>query len=114
VTRNPPCVRDHRVATKEGHLTRRVSRWRLGPPLRRRIHVGRGAVAYLSRHRERDVTSGSSERRRSRGTARPGCESKRRLEEELFSECAANRAYAAYRARGVDKTGRRFGKPPTP
>ena len=41
-------------------------------------------------------------------------ESKRRLEEELFTECAANRAYEAYRARGVDKTGRRFGKPPTP
>jgi transposase len=41
-------------------------------------------------------------------------ESKRRLEEELFTECAANRAYEAYRARGVDKTGRRLGGPPKP
>ena len=41
-------------------------------------------------------------------------ESKRRLEEELWTECQANAAYEAYRARGVMKDGRRFGRPPNP
>jgi transposase len=41
-------------------------------------------------------------------------ESKRRLQEELAVECAANDAYEAYRARGVMKDGRRFGGPPKP
>jgi hypothetical protein len=41
-------------------------------------------------------------------------ESKRRLEEELHTECQANQAYEAYRARGVMKNGRRFGAPPKP
>ncbi len=41
-------------------------------------------------------------------------ESKRRLEEEHAVECQANADYEAYRARGVMKDGRRFGKPPTP
>jgi transposase len=41
-------------------------------------------------------------------------ESKRRLEEELWTECQANAAYEAYRARGVMRDGRRFGGPPKP
>jgi transposase len=41
-------------------------------------------------------------------------EAKRRLEEELFTECRANAAYEEYRARGVMKNGRRFGSPPKP
>lgn len=41
-------------------------------------------------------------------------QSKRRLEEQLAVECAANEAYEAYRARGVMKDGRRFGAPPNP
>jgi transposase len=41
-------------------------------------------------------------------------EAKRRLEEEHRVEVQANAAYEAYRARGVDKTGRRFGGPPKP
>ncbi len=36
-------------------------------------------------------------------------ESKRRLEEELWTECRANEAYLAYRARGVMRNGRRLG-----
>jgi hypothetical protein len=42
--------------------------------------------------------------------ARPArlVESRRRIEEELAVEHAANRHYEAYRARGVDKTGRRL------
>src|SRR3954451_23995470 len=41
-------------------------------------------------------------------------EGKRRLEEEHRVECDANAAYEAYRARGVMKDGRRFGRPPDP
>jgi transposase len=39
-------------------------------------------------------------------------EAKRRLEEEHQVECEANAAYEAYRARGVDKNGKKFGRPP--
>jgi transposase len=39
-------------------------------------------------------------------------EAKRRLDEELWTECQANAGYEAYRARGVMKDGRRFGRPP--
>jgi len=39
-------------------------------------------------------------------------ETKRRLEEELWTECQANAAYEAYRARGRMKDGRRFSRPP--
>jgi transposase len=41
-------------------------------------------------------------------------EAKRRLEQEHQVECQANAAYEAYRARGVMKDGRRFGRPPDP
>jgi transposase len=41
-------------------------------------------------------------------------EAKRRLEEEHRTECQANAAYEAYRARGVDKNGKKFGRPPKP
>src|SRR4051795_11314102 len=41
-------------------------------------------------------------------------EAKRRPEEELCTECQANAAYEAYRARGRMKDGRRFGGPPKP
>ena len=41
-------------------------------------------------------------------------EAERRLVEDLAVECAANDAYEAYRAGGVDKNGRRFGGPPKP
>src|SRR5215207_11575205 len=37
-----------------------------------------------------------------------------RLVEDWRSECQANRAYEAYRTRGVMKDGRRFGGPPKP
>ena len=41
-------------------------------------------------------------------------ESKRRLDEELLVESEANDAYEAYRARGVMRDGRRFGRDPRP
>jgi hypothetical protein len=39
---------------------------------------------------------------------------KRRLEEEHRVEVSADANYEAYRARGVDKTGRKFGRAPKP
>jgi transposase len=39
---------------------------------------------------------------------------RRRLVEDWQTECQANRDYEAYRARGVMKDGRRFGRPPNP
>src|SRR3954469_5318318 len=41
-------------------------------------------------------------------------EAKRRLEEEHRTECQANAAYEAYRARGVEKNGKKCGPPPKP
>src|SRR3954447_1057517 len=41
-------------------------------------------------------------------------EGKRRLEEELWTECQANAAYGAYRGGGRMKDGRGFGRPPDP
>jgi len=38
----------------------------------------------------------------------------RRLVQDWQTECRANRDYEAYRARGVMKDGRRFGRPPNP
>ena len=41
-------------------------------------------------------------------------ESKRRLEEQLWTECRANEAYEAFHARGVMRNGRRMGPATTP
>jgi len=41
-------------------------------------------------------------------------EAKRRLDEQLLTECQANAAYEAYRARGVMRNGRRLGSNTTP
>jgi transposase len=41
-------------------------------------------------------------------------EAKRRLDEELWTEVRANKAYEDYRSRGRMKDGRRFGRPPDP
>jgi transposase len=41
-------------------------------------------------------------------------EARRRLNEEHRVECQANAAYEDYRARGVDKNGKKFGRPPKP
>jgi transposase len=41
-------------------------------------------------------------------------EAKRRLDEQLLTECRANAAYEAFRARGVMKNGRRLGPNTTP
>src|SRR6516165_11070018 len=68
----------------------------------------------------RDAAQRLERERAERGEAIPRSRGERlvkareRLEEELTVERQANRAYESYRARGVDKTGRRFGAPPKP
>jgi transposase len=49
-----------------------------------------------------------------RSRAKRLVEARRRLEEDLAIERRANADYEAYRARGVMKDGRRFGRPPKP
>jgi hypothetical protein len=60
------------------------------------------------------TTSERPSRSRFRGTAKSGLICHRRLVEDWRAEHRANRAYEAYRARGVMKDGRRFGRPPGP
>jgi len=69
----------------------------------------RGWLRDAKRRLEERRAEGAAPIPRSR-PARLG-EAKRRLDEELDVECRANAAYEAYRARGVDKDGRRFGRP---
>jgi transposase len=92
-----------------------------------------GPIATFDLDRERLVSSEQGRRgwlregrrqldERRRNEARPIArsraerlqEAKRRLEEEHQVEREANAAYEAYRARGVMKNGRRFGRPPDP
>jgi hypothetical protein len=68
----------------------------------------------------RDARRRLDERRAEQARPIPGSrlarvrETKRRLEEELWTECQVNAAYEGYRARGRMKDGRRFGRPPGP
>jgi Transposase DDE domain len=62
----------------------------------------------LDEDREREV------RPIARSRAKRLEDAKRRLEEQLAVEVAANDAYEGYRARGVASDGRRFGKRPDP
>src|SRR5215204_4862045 len=68
----------------------------------------REAQRELDRRREQEA--------RSVPRSRPARlkEAKRRLDEQLFTECRANAAYEAYRARGVMRNGRRLGANTTP
>jgi transposase len=66
---------------------------------------GRRQLDELRRQQARAIARSRTERLR---------EAKRRLEEEHRVELESNAAYEAYRARGVMKDGRRFGRPPDP
>jgi hypothetical protein len=68
----------------------------------------RNGRRQLDEQRERDARSVA------RSRAERLADAKRRLEEQLAVEVAANKAYEAYRARGVMKDGRRFSKQPDP
>jgi hypothetical protein len=92
-------------------------RWgeKRGDELPPQLATGHGRRAWL-RDARRRLDQARAEEARPIPRSRPARlkESRRRLEEELAVECAANEAYEAYRARGVMKDGRRFGGPPKP
>ena len=69
------------------------------------LREGRHQLDELRRQQARPIARSSTERLE---------ESKRRLEEEHQVELETNAAYEAYKARGVMRDGRRFGKPPKP
>jgi transposase len=83
---------------------------RRGDELPPQLATGQGRRAFLREAKQRLEAKRAAEAKpipRSRPARLK--ESKRRLQEELAVECAANEAYEAYRARGVMKDGRRFG-----
>ena len=88
---------------------------RRGDELPEALATRQGREGWLRAARQR-----LDRERAERGEAIPRSRGKRllkakaRLEEQLAVEQHANRAYESYRARGVDKTGRRFGAPPKP
>lgn len=69
------------------------------------LREGRRQLDELRRRQARPIARSRAERLR---------ESKRRLQEEHRVEIESNAAYEAYRARGVMKDGRRFGRPADP
>ena len=69
------------------------------------LREGRHQLDELRRQQARPIARSRTERLE---------ESKRRLEEEHRVELEANAAYEAYKARGVMRDGRRFGKSPWP
>jgi transposase len=69
------------------------------------LREGRRQLDELRKQQARPIARSRTERLR---------ESKRRLEEEHGVELESNAAYEAYRARGVMRDGRRFGRPADP
>jgi transposase len=86
-----------------------------GDELPPQLATGQGRKKWLSEAKRR-LDDQRAEQARPIARSRPARlkESKRRLEEELWVECQANKAYEAYRARGVMKNGRRLGPSTTP
>ncbi len=86
-----------------------------GDELPPELSTAQGRRGWL-REAKRQLDDRRAEQARPIPASRPARlkEAKRRLDEELDVECRANAAYAAYRARGVMKDGRRFGRPPDP
>jgi transposase len=86
-----------------------------GDELPPEIATAQGRRKYL-REWQRQLDQKRAEEARPIPRSRPKrlVESKRRLEEELFTEQRANQAYEAYRARDRDKLGRRLSTPPKP
>jgi transposase len=69
------------------------------------LREGRRRLDELRRQQARSIARSGTERLR---------EARRRLEEEHRVELESNAAYEAYRARGVMRDGRRFGRPADP
>jgi transposase len=84
-----------------------------GDELPAELSTAQGRRGWL-REAKRRLDERRAEEARSIPKSRPDRlrEAKRRLEEEHQVECRANADYEAYRARGVMKDGRRFGRPP--
>lgn len=86
-----------------------------GDELAPQLATGEGRRAWLRAARRRlDEKRAADPQPVPRSRPKRLKESKRRLEEELWTESRANEAYEAYRARGVMRDGRRFGGPPKP
>jgi transposase len=88
---------------------------RRGDELPPELSTAQGRRGWL-REAKRELEEQRAKEARPIPASRPARarEAKRRLEEELWVESRANAAYEAYRARGVMKDGRRFGRPPNP
>src|SRR3954467_15200985 len=86
---------------------------RRGDELPPELSTAQGRRGWL-REAKRRLDDRRAEEARPIPASRPARvkEGKRRLDEELDVECRASAAYEAYRARGVMKDGRRFGRPP--
>ncbi len=88
---------------------------RRGDELPAELSTAQGRRGWLREARRRlDEQRAAEARPVSRSRTKRLREAKRRLEEDLQVECRANAAYEAYRAGGVMKDGRRFGRPPEP
>jgi transposase len=86
-----------------------------GDELPAELQTAQGRRGWLREAKRRlDETRAQEARPIARSRPERLREAKRRLEEEHRVECQANAAYEAYRARGVMKDGRRFGRPPDP
>ena len=83
-----------------------------GDELPPELRTAQGRRGVAARGASASWTSGASRRPAPVPRSRPSAlkEAKRRLEEELWTECRANAAYEAYRARGRMKNGRRLGR----
>ncbi len=86
-----------------------------GDELPPQLSTGQGRKKWLSEAKRR-LHDQRAEQARPVARSRPARlkESKRRLDEELWVECQANKAYEAFRARGVMSNGRRLGPSTTP
>ena len=86
-----------------------------GDELPEALGTREGRAAWLADARRR-LEERRAQQARPIAASRPARlrDAKRRLEEEHRVEVRANAEYEAYRARGVDKRGRKFGRPPKP
>jgi hypothetical protein len=88
---------------------------RRGDELPEHLATGEGRAKWLA-EAKRHLEQQRAEEARPIPASRPQRlrDAMRRLEEDLQTECRANAAYEAYRARGVMRDGRRMGSPPKP
>jgi len=104
-----------RRATRAKQRAMRIPSWPFDLDLERAASSEQGRRGWLrDARRQLDERRKSEARPIARSRAERLREAKRRLGQELTAERAAHAAYESYRARGVMKDGRRFGRPPDP